>query len=81
MRTATDKSPSAADRSSLKHQLLWAGVTAASLLAAYVHTVNHAIERGESWRQAQRGVAMQLAARLHHGVHVSDAQYAFVDVP
>ena len=81
MRNATDTPTAAAHRSALKFQLLWAGVTAASLLAAYVYTVNHAIERGESWRQAQRGVATQMAARLHHGAHVGDEQYAYISVP
>jgi hypothetical protein len=71
----------AADRCTLKHELLWVSVTAASLLAAYVQTVDHAIERGESWRQAQRAVATQLATRLQDGAPASDARHADVDAP
>ncbi len=81
MNAPASTSARTAARSALSRQLLWAGVTALSILSAYVHTVNESVNRGALLRQAQRSSDSSLMAKARPGAATRDARFALGNAP
>ena len=63
----------------LSWQLLWAAVTAISILSFYVHTVQQSVLRGDSMRQAHRIAAGSPVPTLYS--EVPAAQFVLGTIP